>query len=54
MCVKIIVAYAALVARSYPSFLAAITLEWKLNILKLELVLGVAEVRYLIVFHCFW
>lgn len=51
--VKIEVACGALVARAYAYFLAAIALEWNFCVLKLELVLGVAEVGYLIVFHGF-
>lgn len=51
--VEIKVACRALVTRSYAYFLAAIALEWDFCVLKLELMLGVAEVGYLIVFHGF-
>lgn len=49
--VKIIVTYAAFVTRSYADFFAAITFEGECIVLKSELVLGVAEVWYLTVFH---
>lgn len=54
MHVEIEIAHGALVARAYAYLLASITLEWDFCVLKLELVLGVAEVGYLIVFHGFW
>lgn len=44
----------AFVARSDSYFLASITLEWKFRVLKFQLVLWVAEVRYLAVFHVFF
>lgn len=54
MHVEIEIAHGALVARPYAYLLASVTLEWDFCVLKLELVLGVAEVGYLIVFHGFW
>lgn len=44
---------AAFVTRSDPYFLAAITLEWKFWALKSQLVLRVAKVSYLTIFHGF-
>lgn len=51
--VEIKVTYGALVAWTDAYFLAAIALEWDFCVLELELVLGVAEVGYLIEFHGF-
>ena len=52
MCVEIVIADAAFVSRSNSGFLTAVALERKLDIIELELVLGVAQVRNLIVLHC--
>lgn len=50
--VEIVVARGALVPRTYAGFLAPVALERDLRVLELQLVLGVAHVGYLIVFHC--
>lgn len=51
MDVKIVIAHRALVSRSYADLLATIAFEWKFRVLESELVLWVAEVEYLAVFH---
>lgn len=49
--VEVEVAHGAPVARANPDFLTAVALEGELRVLESQPVLGVAEVKYLGVFH---